>query len=57
MNRPRLAVHVVHQQVLAQRVGRGEIRFAAAQLGHLLDEIHQAVKADTSEAAASARAS
>ena len=46
---PRLAVHVVHQQILAQRVGRGEIRLAAADLGHLLHEIHQAVIAGQHE--------
>jgi hypothetical protein len=27
---PRLAVHVVHQQILAQIIRRGEIGFAAA---------------------------
>ena len=39
MDGPRLAVHVVHQQVLAERIGRREVRLAAAHLRHLLDEI------------------
>ena len=42
MYRPRLAVHVIHQQIQAQRKGRSEVGFAAADLGHLLHEIHQA---------------
>ncbi len=35
--------HVIHQQVLPQRVGRGEVGFAAAHLGDFLDELHQAI--------------
>jgi hypothetical protein len=42
MYRPGLAVHVIHQQILAKRKGRSEVGFAAADLGHLLHEIHQA---------------
>src|SRR3989442_5553133 len=40
---PDFLLHVVHQQILAESVGRGEIGFAAAELRPLLDEVHQAV--------------
>jgi hypothetical protein len=42
MNRLSLAVHVVHQQILAKSVRRREVRLAA-HLGHLLNEVHLAV--------------
>src|SRR5579859_186255 len=41
--------HVVHQQVLAQGIGRREVGLAAAHLGHFLDELHQAVIAGQHE--------
>ena len=37
------ALHVVHQQVLAKCIGRGEVGFAAAHFGDFLHEVHQAV--------------
>ena len=43
MNGLRLARHVIHQQILAERVGSGEVGFAAAHLRNLLHELHQAV--------------
>src|SRR5690349_17256789 len=49
VDRTCLAIHVVHQQVLPQRVWRGEVRLAAAELGNLLDELHQAVIAGQHE--------
>ena len=39
MNRARLPVHVIHQQVLPQIVGCREVGLAAAQLGDFLDEL------------------
>src|SRR5260221_14447479 len=38
---PRFAIHVIHQQVLAEIVWRGEVGFASAQLRDFLNEIHQ----------------
>jgi hypothetical protein len=38
-----LALHVVHQQVLAEGVRGGEVGIAATHLGDLLDELYQAV--------------
>jgi len=32
--------HVIHQQILAERVGSREVGFSAAHLGYLLDELH-----------------
>ena len=49
MDGPRLAVHVIHQEILPQVVRRGEVRFSAAQLGHLLDELHESVIAGEHE--------
>src|SRR5438270_274104 len=43
VNRARLPVHVVHQQVLTERVRGREIGLPAADLRHLLDEVHQSV--------------
>src|SRR5208282_5960181 len=40
-----LFADVIHQQVLAEGVRSGEIRFAAAELSHFLDEVDQAVVA------------
>ena len=45
MDGPRFAIHVVHQQVLPQVVGRGEVRLAAAELRDFLDGLHRAVVA------------
>ena len=45
MNRPRLAIHIVHQQILPEVYGRREVRLAAAKFGDLLNELHQAVVA------------
>ncbi len=39
VDRAGLAVHVVHQQILPERIRRREIRLAAAELGDLLDEL------------------
>src|SRR5450755_4425674 len=36
----RLPRHVIHQQILAQRVRCGEVGLAAAHLGHFLDELY-----------------
>jgi hypothetical protein len=52
VDRPRLAVHVVHQEVLAQRIGRSEVSLAAAQFRHLLDEVDQPVIAGQDEGVA-----
>ena len=41
--------YVIHQQVLAKRVGRGEIGFAAAEFGDFLHEVDQAVIAGEHE--------
>src|SRR5579884_3348180 len=38
-----LLLHVIHQQVLAKRVGSGEIGFAAADFRDLLHEIYKAI--------------
>ena len=38
---PDFLLHVVHQQVLAKGVGRGEVGFAAAHFGDFLDEAHK----------------
>src|SRR5947209_2089586 len=37
--------HVVHQQVLAKRIGSGEVRFSAAHFGDFLHEVDEAVVA------------
>src|ERR1700730_14206561 len=41
--RTRFALHVIHQEILAQVVRRGEVGFAFAHLRYFLDELHQAV--------------
>src|ERR1700728_3173517 len=38
-----LAVHVIHQQILPERMGRCEIRLSPAQLRNLLNKVDQAV--------------
>jgi hypothetical protein len=43
VNRLRLPRHVVHQQILAERVGRRKVGFAPAHLRHFLDELHQPI--------------
>ena len=43
MNGLHLARHVIHQQILAERLGSGEVGFAAAHLRDLLDKLHQAI--------------
>lgn len=39
VNRLRLARHIVHQQILAERVGCSEVGFAPAHLSYFLDEL------------------
>ena len=39
----RLPRHVIHQEILAERVWSSEIGFAAAHLSHFLDKLNQAV--------------
>src|SRR5215467_3597868 len=39
----RLPRHVVHEKVLAQRIGCCEIGLATAHLRHLLHEVHQTI--------------
>ena len=36
------ALHIIHQEVFAQRVRGGEVGLAAAHFGDLLDELHEA---------------
>lgn len=43
MYSPRLLAHIIHQQILAQRVGSREVGFAATDLRHSLDEIDEVV--------------
>src|SRR5438552_15782012 len=38
-----LFLHVVHQQILPERVGSGEVGFTATNFRYLLHEVHQAV--------------
>src|SRR5437016_14139982 len=38
---PRFAIHVIHQQVLAEIIWRRKVRLASAQLRDFLHEIHQ----------------
>ena len=40
VDRLRLPRHVIHQQILPERVGRGEVGFAAAHLRDFLHELH-----------------
>jgi len=40
MDVARLVANIVHQQVLPERVGSGEVGFPAAKLRHLLHEVH-----------------
>src|SRR6202030_3047240 len=40
-----LPANVIHQQVLAERIGRREIRLATAQLRYFLHEMNQAIVA------------
>src|SRR5262245_50293703 len=49
VNRLRLLVHVVHQDVLAEGVRRGEVRLALADLRHTPHEAHQIVVASKHE--------
>src|ERR1035438_9083316 len=46
---PRFALHVIHEQVLPQGIGRGEVGFAATHLRDFLNEVHQAVVAGQHE--------
>jgi hypothetical protein len=41
MDRTGFAVHIIHEQVLSEIVGRGEVGFATAQFGDFLDKVHQ----------------
>src|SRR6266850_1439643 len=43
------AGHVVHEEILAEGVGRGEVGFAAAHLGDLLDELDKGIVAGEHE--------
>jgi len=43
MNRLGFSRHVIHQQILAERVRRGEVGFAAAHFRYFLHELHQAI--------------
>jgi hypothetical protein len=43
VNRFSLPRHVIHQQILPERVGGGEVGFAAAHFAHFLHELHQAI--------------
>src|SRR6266850_7162208 len=43
------AGHVVHEEVLAEGVGRGEVGFAAAHLGDFLDELDERIVAGEHE--------
>ena len=45
----RFFLHVIHQQVLAEGVGCGEVRFASAKFGYFLHEVNQAVVAGKHE--------
>src|SRR5882672_12291261 len=49
MNRLRLLVHVVHQDVLPERVRRREVRLALADVGDAAHEAHQIVVAGEHE--------
>ena len=44
-----LFADVVHEQILAEGVGRGEVGLAAAEFGDFLDEVDQAVIAGEHE--------
>ncbi len=44
-----LAGHVVHEEILAEGIGRGEVGFAAAHFGDFLDEVHQRIVAGEHE--------
>ena len=39
------AGHVVHEEILAEGVGSGEVGFAAAHFGDLLDEVDEGIVA------------
>jgi len=43
------AGHIVHQQILAERIWGGEIRLSAAHLRNLLDKLNQAIVAGQHE--------
>src|ERR1700723_2946268 len=45
MNIPGLLLDVIHQQILPQRIRRGEVSLPAAKLGNFLHEMHEAVMA------------
>ncbi len=36
-------LHIIHEQVLPESVRRGEVGFAAAEFGDLLDKVHEAI--------------
>src|ERR1700677_4860038 len=44
-----LLADIIHQQILAEGIGSGEIGLAAAKFGNFLDEVHQAVVAGEHE--------
>ncbi len=41
VDRLRLVLHVIHQQILPQRRRSGEVRLAAAHLRHLVQFVHK----------------
>src|SRR5579863_6416650 len=49
MNVAGFAADIIHEQVLAKGVWRGEVGFAAAELGDLLHEVDEAVVAGEHE--------
>ncbi len=49
MNLAGFAGHVIHEEILAEGVGRGEVRFSAAHFGDFLDEMNEAVVAGKHE--------
>src|SRR5713101_6142513 len=44
-----LAGHVVHEEILAEGIGRGEVGFAAAHFGDFLNEVHEGIVAGEHE--------
>lgn len=49
MDGARLAGHVVHEEILAEVVGSGEVGFAFAHLRNFLDEIDEGIVAGEHE--------
>jgi len=45
VNVARFFLHIIHQQILAEGVGSGEIRFAPTEFRHFLHEVDEAVVA------------